>query len=170
MIQLDVTFANLHFAAADMAGDPATVPLAWRSLVERRAAVGIESIQFALAGINAHINHDLPVAMVSTCAALATSPDAGQHFADYQKVDQLPDAAELSIRQSFETAAELAVDHHLSAVATLTCHWTINSARDPAWNTPGCCGQCDHALARGLLLDSLAASTALASRMLLVAV
>ncbi len=86
--------------------------------------VGIESIQFALAGMNAHINHDLPVAMVSTCAALATSPYAGQHFADCQKVDQLLNAAAQSIRQSFETAAELAVDHHLSAVATLTCnHW-----------------------------------------------
>jgi hypothetical protein len=87
MTQLDVTFANLYFAAADMAGNPAAVPLAWRPLVERRAAVGIESIQFALAGMNAHINHDLPVAMVSTCAALATSPYAGQHFANYQKVD-----------------------------------------------------------------------------------
>jgi hypothetical protein len=29
-------------------------------------------------------------------------------------VDQLLDAADQSIRQSFETAAELAVDHHLS--------------------------------------------------------
>jgi hypothetical protein len=79
MTELDVTFANLYFGAAEMAGNPAAVPLAWRPLVERRAAVGIESIQFALAGMNAHINPDLPVAMVSTCAALATSPYAGQH-------------------------------------------------------------------------------------------
>ena len=171
MTQLDVTFANLYFAAADMAGNPAAVLLAWRPLVERRAAVGIESIQFALAGMNAHINYDLPVAMVSTCATLATSPEAGQHFADYQKVDQLLDAAEQSIRQSFETAAELAVDHHLSAVATLTCNWTINSARDLAWNNTRLLWAVrDDPLARGLFLDSLAASTALASRMLLVAV
>ena len=109
--------------------------------------------------------------MVSTCAALATSPDAGQHFADYQKVDQLLDAAEQSIRQSFENAAELAVDRHLSAVATLTCNWTMNSARDLAWNnTLLLWAVRDDPLARGLFLDSLAASTALASRMLLVAV
>jgi hypothetical protein len=75
-------------------GNPAAVPLAWRPLVERRAVAGIEPVQFALAGMNAHINHDLPVAMVSTCAALATPPDASEHFADYQKVDQLLDAAE----------------------------------------------------------------------------
>jgi len=171
MTRLDVTFASLYFAAADMAGNPAAVPLAWRPLVERRAAVGIESVQFALAGMNAHVSHDLPVAMVSTCAALASSPDAGRHFAGYQKAGQLPPAAEQSIRQSFETAAELAVDHHLSAVAALTCDWTIDSARDLAWDNARLLWAVrGDPLACGLFLDSLAASTALASRMLLVAV
>jgi hypothetical protein len=171
MTQLDVRFANLYFAAADMAGNPADVPLAWRPLVERRATVGIESIQFALAGMNAHINHDLPIALVSTCAALATSPEDGQHFADYQKVDQLLDAAEQAIRQSFETAAELAVDHHLTAVATLICNWTINSARDLAWNNARLLWAVrDDPFARGLFLNGLAASTALATQLLLVSV
>ena len=171
MTELDVTFANLYFAAADVTGTPAAVPLVWRALVERRATPGIESIQFALAGMNAHINYDLPVAVVSTCAALATSPEAGPHFADYQKVDQLLDAVEQSVRRSFETAAELAVDQHLSAVATLICNWTINSARDLAWNNARLLWAVrDDPLARGLFLDSLAASTALASRLLLVAV
>jgi hypothetical protein len=171
MTQLDVRFADLYFAAADMAGTPADVPLAWRPLVERRAVAGIESIQFALAGMNAHINHDLPIALVSTCAALATSPEDGQHFADYQKVDQLLDAAEQAIRQSFETAAELAVDHHLTAVATLICNWTINSARDLAWNNARLLWALrDDPFARGLFLDGLAASTALATQLLLVSV
>jgi hypothetical protein len=171
MTYLDVAFANLYFAAAGAAGTPPAVPLAWRPLAELRAAAGIEPIQFALAGMNAHISHDLPVAVVSTCTALATAPDAGSHFADYQKVDRLLDAAEQSVRQSFETVAELAVDRHLSAVENLIANWTINSARDLAWNN------ClllwavrDDAFARGVLLDTLAASTALASRMLLVAV
>ena len=171
MAYLDVTFANLYFAAAGVAGTAAAVPLAWRPLTEQRAAAGIEPVQFALAGMNAHISHDLPLAMVSTCAALATAPDAGSHLADYQKVDQLLDAAEQSVRQSFETAAELAVDRHLCAVENLIANWTINSARDLAWNN------ClllwavrDDAIARGILLDTLAASTALASRMLFVAV
>jgi hypothetical protein len=139
--------------------------------VEQRANTGIEPIQFALAGMNAHINHDLPLALVATCTALATSPDTGAHYADYQKVDQLLDAAEQSVRESFESAPELAVDHHLSAVNNLVASWTINSARDLAWNN------ClllwavrDDPIARGLLADSLAASAALASRLLLVEV
>jgi hypothetical protein len=171
MTHLDVAFANLYFAAADSAADPATVPLAWRPLLERRAVAGIEPVQFALAGMNAHINHDLPLAMVSTCTALGTTPEADPHFADYQKVDQLLDGADRSIRQSFESAPELAADHHLSAVADLIGNWTINSARDLAWNN------ClllwavrDDPIARGLVQDTLAASTAMAGQLLLVAV
>ena len=171
MTELDVKFANLYFAAVGVAGDPAAVPLAWRPLAERREMAGIEPIQFALAGMNAHINHDLPVALVETCTALSTSPEAGQHYADYQKVDQLLDAAEQSIRQSFETAVELGLDRHLSAVTTLTCNWTMNSARDLAWSNSLLLWELrDIPVARGLLLDNLAATTALASRMLLVAV
>jgi hypothetical protein len=171
MTHLDVAFAGLYFGAVDAASDPAAVPLAWRPLVEQRANTGIEPVQFALAGMNAHINHDLPLALVATCTALATSPDAGAYYADYQKVDQLLDAAEQSVRESFESAPELAVDHHLTAVNNLIAGWTINSARDLAWNN------ClllwavrDDPIARGLLADSLASSAALASRLLLVEV
>jgi len=171
MTRLDVAFAGLYFSAVGAAGDPAAVPLAWRPLVQQRANAGIEPVQFALAGMNAHINHDLPLAVVATCAALATSPEAGAHFADYQKVDQLLDAAEQSVRQSFESAPELAVDHHLAAVNSLIANWTINSARDLAWTNSLLLWEVrDDPLARGLLADSLAASAALSSRLLLVTV
>jgi len=171
LTQLDITFANLYFEAVEAADHPLAVPLAWRPLVERRAEPGIEPIQFALAGMNAHINHDLPLAVTGTCAALATSPAAGTHLADYQKVDRLLDAAEQSVRQSFESAPELAVDRHLQAVCDLVGSWSINSARDVAWtNSLLLWDVRENPAARGLLCDSLAATTALASRMLLVAV
>jgi len=161
MTQLDVTFANLYFAAAGTLGDLAAVPSAWLPLAERRD----------MAGIDAHINHDLPLAVVSTCEALATTPETDPHFADYQKVDELLDAAEQAVRESFETAAELAVDRHLAAVADLLGNWTINDARDLAWtNCLLLWAVRDDPIARGLFLDTLAASTALASRLLLVAV
>ena len=146
------------------------MPLAWQPLVDRRAAAGIEPIQFALAGMNAHINHDLPLAVVATCAALGTAPDAGPHYADYQKVDTLLDAAEQSVRESFETDLELAADRHLAAVADLIGNWTINSARDLAWNNCLLLWELrDVPVARDLFLDSLAAATAAAGRLLLVA-
>ena len=179
MTRFDVAFANLYFDAvnaaagqsAGPAAGPSTVPLAWRPLFERRVETGIEPIQFALAGMNAHINHDLPMAVVATCADLATTPTAGTHLADYQKVDGLLDAAEQSVRQSFESSAELAVDRHLQAVEDLVCNWTINSARDLAWGNALLLWELrDDPFLRGLFLGNLAASAALASRLLLVAV
>ena len=171
MTTLDVVFANFYFAAADAASEPATVPLAWRPLMEQRATAGIEPIQFALAGMNAHINHDLPVAVVTTCAELGTEPAAGPHFADFQKVDQLLDAAEQSVRRSFESRPELAVDRHLQAVDNLVACWSINSARDLAWqNSLVLWTLRPEPAASGFFLDGLAAATALASRLLLTAV
>jgi Family of unknown function (DUF5995) len=171
MTQLDVTFAGLYFDAVDAAGDPAAAPLAWRPLIEQRGETGIEPIQFALAGMNAHINHDLPLAVTATCAALGTEPAAGTHLADYQKVDRLLDAAEQAIRQSFESAPELAVDHHLQAVCNLVGCWSINSARDAAWDNCLLLWELrDIPAARQLFCDGLAAAAALASRLLLVAV
>jgi hypothetical protein len=171
MSQLDVTFAGLYFDAVDAAGDPSAVPLAWRPLVEQRGQPAIEPIQFALAGMNAHINHDLPLAVTATCAALGTSPAAGAHLADYQRVDRLLDAAEQSVRQSFESAPERAVDQHLRAVDNLIGCWTINSARDAAGNHCLLLWEVrDIPVARDLLCDGLAATAALASRMLLVPV
>jgi len=81
--------------------------------------------------MNAHINHDLPLAVVAACADLATVPTAGTHLADYQKVDALLDAAEQSVRQSFETGPELAIDRHLRAVEDLVCGWTIKRRPRP---------------------------------------
>jgi hypothetical protein len=167
MTTLDVTFANLYFAGAQ--AEPAAT--AWRPLVELRGAAGIEPIQFALAGMNAHINHDLPVAVVGTCTELGTAPGDGSHLADFQKVDALLDAAEGSIRSSFESAPEMALDQHLRAVDNLVACWTINSARDLAWQNALVLWELrDVPVARELFLDGLAAATALASRLLLTAV
>ena len=50
-----------------------STPAVGRRLFDRRRQAAIARIQFALAGINAHINHDLPLAIVATCQATGTS-------------------------------------------------------------------------------------------------
>jgi len=55
--RLDVVFANLYFDAA-AAGDvdPNQAPSAWRPLFQARHDRDLARLQFALAGMNAHIN------------------------------------------------------------------------------------------------------------------
>jgi hypothetical protein len=168
---LDVAFANLYFAAfGAMTGPVDAYPEAWKPLLTARSEKGIYPIQFALAGMNAHINHDLPVAVVETCTALGTSPDAGTHHDDYQKVDALLDAAEQSVRESFESGVVLAIDRRARIVLDLLDNWSINTARDAAWANSLALWQCrGDATVEAAAADSLAGTVAMASRFLLVA-
>jgi Family of unknown function (DUF5995) len=170
--RLDVVFANLYLAAVDSYdGSCAQVPAAWRPLFEAREREGVTELQFALAGMNAHINHDLPMAVVSTCEELGTAPDDGSHHADYQRVDALLDAAEQSVRQSFESDAARRADHDLQGVLDLVCNWSMNSARDVAWDTSIALWRCRHVdTVESLLMAGLARTVSVASRCLLVAV
>jgi hypothetical protein len=170
--RLDVVFANMYFAAVDaLSGPQPGWPVAWEPLLAARSSPGIEPIQFALAGMNAHINHDLPIAVVTTCTQLGTAPEDGDHHADYQKVDALLDASEQSIRESFEPTDVRDADHHVAAVANLVSNWSITEARDVAWDTAVALWDVrDHQMATGLLTASLARTVAMASRCLLLAV
>jgi hypothetical protein len=169
---LDVVFANLYFRAVDALSGPASdLPVAWQPLLAARTTHGIEPIQFALAGMNAHINHDLPLAVVTTCTDLSTAPNDGCHYDDYQRVDALLDASEQSVRESFEPKDVVVVDKHVAAVANVIGNWSINAARDVAWDTAiGLWEVRDHQMATQLLTSALARTVAMASRGLLVVV
>ncbi len=170
MEHLDVVFANIYFAAVDAAADqPTNLPAAWQPLLQDRSDTAIFPIQFALAGMNAHINHDLPVAVVQTCTDLGTAPDDGTHHDDYQKVDGLLDAAEQSVRQSFESSVVLEADRHAQAVLDLVSNWSIDAARDIAWDTALALWQCRSiAPVKDLFMNGVARTVAMASRLLLV--
>lgn len=170
--RLDVVFANLYFAAVDaMSGPPAGVPVAWKPLIAARSCSGVEPIQFALAGMNAHINDDLPLAVVEACAELGVDPTDGPRHTDYQKVDALLDAAEQSVRESFEPPGVRDVDRHVAAVVNLVANWSITAARDTAWDTAVALWEIrENRPATDLLTGALARTVAMASRCLLVAV
>jgi Family of unknown function (DUF5995) len=169
---MDVVFANRYFAAVEsVSGVSPSVPAAWQPLLETRAHTDIEPIQFALAGMNTHINYDLPVAVVATCTDLNSSPAAGSHHTDYQKIDGLLDAAEQSIRESFEPPDLRDIDRHVAAVTNLVANWSINTARDVAWDTALALWEVrDLPLTTELITAALGRTVAMASRALLVAV
>jgi hypothetical protein len=171
MARLDVVFANIYFAAVDAVARSTPLPVAWRPLITLRTDHRIEPIQFALAGMNIHINHDLPLAVVATCTELASAPSAGPHHADYQRVDLLLDAAVQSVRQSFESGAVLDFDRHTERVANLIGIWSIDAARDMSWDTACALWEArEHPVVLDLLVDVLVRTVSLATRGLLVVV
>jgi len=136
---LDVVFAGLYFDAlrAFTAG-PEACPKAWAPLVEARANRHIAPIQFALAGMNAHINRDLPVAVVRTCEALKLDlPGADREHADYEAVNGLLAATEQKVKRQFATGFAGELDAALRAVIGKAddriAMWNVALARDAAW-------------------------------------
>ena len=131
MERLDVTFASLWIEAYD--ADTHAVPRAWAALFERRHDRAVLPIQFALAGMNSHIGHDLAVAVIRTCRQLGTSPEHAGVRDDYEAVNQILAACESKVRRSFLTAVGKQVDDHLGPVAHIVNSWKIDKARDVAW-------------------------------------
>jgi hypothetical protein len=134
MTALDIVFGNLYLnALRAFVNDQRQLPRAWAPLFRRRQSPGIAGIQFAVAGLNAHINRDLPVAIVETCKQLGTAPSTRPHHDDYVKVNALLAALEPDIRLSFEDGILDDVDRGLGRVDNVVSHWSIAEARNAAW-------------------------------------
>jgi hypothetical protein len=135
LAELDVQFATLYFgamAAGLLAGGAAGC---WQALFDRRNQTAIARIQFALAGVNAHINHDLPSAIVATCQATGTVPEhGGTHYNDYKAVnptlDGLIEAAKQTLHVRLLGDALPEVSHLEDTIAA----WGVAAAREAAWN------------------------------------
>jgi hypothetical protein len=132
---LDVTFANLYFAAlrAFEAAAPST-PHAWLPLFEARSSSTIAPIQFALAGMNAHINRDLPVALVETFAAMGLSPSArSPQHADFERVNALLAATEQQVKDLYLDQLTRKLDVLFENVDDVVAIWSVAAARAAAW-------------------------------------
>lgn len=135
---LDVHFAGLFFAALDShARDPASTPSAWVPLFAQRSRRGIAPLQFALAGMNAHINRDLPVALVTTCRELGLDLGEGsKEHADYEQVDTLLAQVEVHVKRAYLTGWLAWVDrlvHRFQRIDDVVAMWDVDRARDAAW-------------------------------------
>ena len=138
LARLDIVFADLFFAAFDaFESDPPQAPRAWLPLFEARSRRGIVPLQFALAGMNAHINRDLPVALVATCDEFGTHPARGsEQHADFERVNDLLASVETQVKQEYLSGWLRAVDRHLHRIHRIydvVAMWNIRRARDAAW-------------------------------------
>ncbi len=134
MSQLDIVFGNLYLDAVRASvQQPDHVPRAWAALLDRRADPRVTSLQFALAGMNAHINRDLPVAVVTTCARLSTSPNDGAHHTDFQRINTVLAQIEPTIRQSFSNTVLQSADRAVPGLQDVVANFDMVKARETAW-------------------------------------
>jgi hypothetical protein len=165
MRDLDVRFANLWLAAYDADAAGRKPARAWRPLFEARGGRRLP-VQYAVAGMNTHIEHDLPIAVVATCKAHRLKPEDLHH--DYEAVNDVLAEVEGPIRRSFLDEAGREVDDRLSPVAHLLSTWNIDKARDLSWVTAETLWVLRRVgFVRDRFLDSLGHTVGMTSRALL---
>jgi hypothetical protein len=134
LARLDVVFANLYFAALAgfLAGKP--VPKSWQVLFAARKRAGIDRIQFALAGMNAHINRDLSFALLQLDNEMhkGFSEDTPEHQ-DYEHVNDLLEAVMPLALEFLATGILGQIAQDTDKIGKMLAVWNIRVARDLAW-------------------------------------
>src|SRR4030095_16712734 len=128
---LDVVFANLYFTALrDAERDIAQTPSAWRPLFRARSTSGIARIQFALAGMNAHINRDLPEGIVQAFRLLGGDPltDRGRRD-DFDAVNASLERVQDEVRTNFSIGLTGVIDELGGRADDAVAMWKGRSAR-----------------------------------------
>ncbi len=134
LARLDVVFAGLYLDALDaQSKNPRTVPRAWAPLFEERSRRGVSPLQFALAGMNAHINRDLPVALV---ACWQEHGPSATDEADFERVNDVLAQVEEKVKQQYVSGPLRLLDkllHRAHRIDDVVAMWDIRRAREAAW-------------------------------------
>ncbi|MFY1676043.1 DUF5995 family protein [Streptomyces sp. WMMC905] len=104
-------------------------PAAWRPLLRLRRHAGVRPAQFALAAINAHVGHDLTLAVVDACRTLDCEPADMED--DFDRVGDLLTVLEERVHDELVPGPE--VLRVTDPLAHLLDAWRLDRARETAW-------------------------------------
>jgi hypothetical protein len=109
---------------------------AWAPLFERRNDHRVAPIQFALAGLNAHTNHDVPIGLVHACKSTGIVPsgDSPQHR-DYMRTTTLIKRITEDVKQWLLTGALEELDRTFGDLDDTVAIWSLQRGRQAAWTS-----------------------------------
>lgn len=133
--RLDVIFAGLYLSALTKWLTPGeAAPECWAVLFRARHDSRLARIQFALAGMNAHIDRDLAVAITAACEEFHLRPlHLSSEYLDFCDVNALLDG--IIDQAKKELLVGLLGDNLpcLALVENLTAMWGLRGSREAAW-------------------------------------
>ena len=133
--RLAVVFAGLYFGAiASWQRDHDSVARSWAPLFRSRQKGRIARVQFAIAGKNAHINHDLPIALVQTSEEQGVVPRRGSpEHRDFERVNSILEVVAEQVKQFLATGIVGEIDQELGRLDDVVALWSVRKARETAY-------------------------------------
>ncbi len=134
MHRLDVIFAQLYFDAVAALADATKVPHCWNALFKARANDDVASLQFVLAGMNAHIDHDLACALLSQWEEAGAKPGRlSSDYDDFTKVNSLLQTQLDAEKELLLTGMIKDLDRQIGPINDRVAMLGIEGTRAQAW-------------------------------------
>jgi hypothetical protein len=131
MADLVVRFGNSFLASVER---PSRAPRPWQPLFERRHDPGVAPLQFAMAGLNAHVAAELPVGLADAADKLDIDlANARAEHDDWTKVNSTIAAVEPGAKRYLLTGAVKDLDPVFGELDDLAATWSVEAAREAAW-------------------------------------
>jgi Family of unknown function (DUF5995) len=131
---LDVEFGRRYFDALRMWGARSVhTPQTWVVLLDRSRDARLRSLPCAVAGVNAHINYDLPFALIATWRTLGHSVAGSPQHGDYLRVNEVFREAIPGLRRGYLARWQLYVDRLNGTFDDWYQNALIELSRSRAW-------------------------------------
>jgi hypothetical protein len=132
--RLAVVFAEYYLVAYDATTAGEWVSRAWAPLFEQRHEKGPAPIQFALAGLNAHINNDLAWALLQAWDEFAVVPrEDSPEWRDFSAVSDCLERVQDEVRSTLESGFMRWLNRALGRLDDVVANVSIARAREEAW-------------------------------------
>ncbi|MEU6633080.1 DUF5995 family protein [Streptomyces parvus] len=127
---LGVRCAERYLSAAESATAGGRPPECWRPLLPCRRHPGVRPLQFALSGLQAHVGHDLVLAVVDACRTLGCDPPDLE--GEFDRVGDLLALLEERIHDELMPGPDLL--EIADPLTHLVSSWSLERAREGAWS------------------------------------
>jgi hypothetical protein len=138
LVRLDIEFAERYFQALRRyAADMHTAPGVWRVLFDNRSDPRVPPVNFAVLGVNAHINFDLAHALIATWRHIEPDGDGpgSEQFHDYRLINDVFEMEMDGLREELDSLLSHGPD---GAPWDVGANWlgelVVTFTRDLAWD------------------------------------
>ncbi|MDA0164042.1 DUF5995 family protein [Solirubrobacter ginsenosidimutans] len=132
--RLGVVFAEFYLREYAANEAKAWVSKAWEPLFSEGRRKDVAPVQFALAGMNAHINNDLPWALLQAWREAGGAPaDDSPVYRDFQLVNRILQDVAVEVRATLESGLIRWLDRLFGRFDDVVATFVVAKARTEAW-------------------------------------